>query len=111
MPFASPRPCAEPGCDQLVTKGRCPKHARQQDVSYVRAGKRIYASARWRGLRRQVLREQPFCQVLGCFTLATDVDHVVPIRDGGAPFRRANLQALCKKHHSEKTITEVFGRK
>ena len=29
---------------------------------------------------------------------ATEVDHIVPLRDGGAMYDEANLQGLCKSH-------------
>lgn len=42
--------------------------------------------------------------------IATDVDHIIPLRDGGAPFERSNLQGLCHSHHSSKTAGEVLHR-
>jgi uncharacterized protein YfaQ (DUF2300 family) len=33
-------------------------------------------------------------------------DHVVEIRDGGAPFDTANGQCLCGSHHTLKTNAE-----
>ncbi len=38
------------------------------------------------------------CQIHGhrCTILATDVDHIVPLADGGAPYDPANLRAACK---------------
>lgn len=103
------RPCLEQGCPDLVYKGRCAKHTRSTREE--RWGKDLYQSAVWRGLRRLVRREQPFCAVPGCNNPTTDVDHIVALRDGGEPFDRANLQGLCKKCHSEKTAKEVWGRK
>jgi 5-methylcytosine-specific restriction protein A len=67
-------------------------------------------SKRWRELREQVLREQPFCPLclaLGRAVAATDVDH----RDGNdANNARANLWGLCHSHHSEKTAVEMVGK-
>lgn len=62
-------------------------------------------------MRIKVLREQPWCATPGCSNLALEVDHIVPVELGGAEFDRANLQGLCKKHHSQKTSAEVWGRK
>ena len=39
-------------------------------------------------------------------SLATDVDHIVPINQGGDPFTRSNLQPLCQHHHGLKTKGE-----
>jgi 5-methylcytosine-specific restriction endonuclease McrA len=70
----------------------------------------VYASARWRALRRQVLAEQPWCATAGCMELTHDVDHKVALQDGGAPFDRDNVWGLCKRHHSSKTNKEVRER-
>jgi DNA modification methylase len=53
--------------------------------------------ADWRKLRARVLREEPDCRRCGAH--ATDVDHIVPRRQGGTN-DRTNLQALCKQCHS-----------
>ena len=39
---------------------------------------------------------------LDCGELATNVDHIIPRRDGGAD-ESNNFQALCHSHHSQKT--------
>jgi 5-methylcytosine-specific restriction enzyme A len=39
------------------------------------------------------------------------VDHVVPLKDGGARFDRANLQPLCVSCHNRKTARETAGRR
>ena len=63
-------------------------------------------------LRRQVLADHPLCMTKGCDGLATDVDHIIAVRDGGHLFDRRNLQALCRSCHSRKTAGEVgLGRR
>jgi 5-methylcytosine-specific restriction endonuclease McrA len=61
-----------------------------------------------------MLRSEAWCRVPDCPNLATDIDHVVPLRviiaNGGDPFDLTNVQPLCRRHHSEKTAREVFGR-
>ena len=47
---------------------------------------------------------------MGVIASATDVDHIVPIADGGAPLDQANLQSLCHECHSRKTIAENGGK-
>lgn len=37
-------------------------------------------------------------------------DHIVELRDGGAPFDTANGQCLCGKHHTIKTNAEKAKR-
>jgi 5-methylcytosine-specific restriction enzyme A len=49
-----------------------------------------------------VKREEPTCR--RCRIRATtEVDHIVALEQGGAPFDRANLQGLCGPCHREKT--------
>jgi len=71
------------------------------------AAKRGYGR-RWRRLREMQLNREPLCRVcleMGFETPATDVDHIVPIRDGGRNSLE-NLQSLCHLHHSQKTGRE-----
>jgi len=43
----------------------------------------------------------------GCYTKATDVDHIVPHRGDQRLFwDESNWQALCHRHHSIKTRSE-----
>lgn len=112
MPNASPRPCRSPGCGYLTTGTTyCPLHTKAVDKSYVRTGRPIYRTKTWKATRQKVLRENPWCVVPGCQNMATDVDHITPLRDGGSPYGVDNLQPLCRKHHSEKTMREVVHRK
>lgn len=50
---------------------------------------------RWRNLRRQILAGNPVCAVPGCGRLATQVDHIVALSQGGAPFDLDNLRPIC----------------
>jgi 5-methylcytosine-specific restriction protein A len=116
MPYAPPRPCPHPGCPNFTPGGLCREHRNQADREIksqpaVAARRQLYASARWRRLRRRILRARPWCATLGCPNLATDVDHIVALRDGGEPWDETNLQPLCAKHHDQKTAREVFGFK
>lgn len=96
------RVCADPDCPELCAPGEtyCPEHkaasdARRAERSRV-ADKEIkarsswrwvYKDRRWTALRRQVLLEQPWCIVAECNELSREVDHIVALQDGGAPFR------------------------
>jgi 5-methylcytosine-specific restriction enzyme A len=115
VPRAAPRPCTAAGCPNLVTtrgQSRCPEHRQTyQQTPDAKARKRIYASRRWQGVRRSILRERPWCAVDGCPELAHDIDHVVPLRtileQGGDPFDLSNCQPLCVPHHRQKTRRET----
>lgn len=63
-------------------------------------------------IRRLVLRANPLCvmcQAAGRITLATEVDHVVPLFKGGTesldPFE--NRQGLCSQCHQDKTNDDL----
>jgi 5-methylcytosine-specific restriction protein A len=108
MSLAPARPCAHPRCPTLTRRGRCPKHARQYEEQRPNAAIRTwYQTPRWRALRAQVRREEPFCDdcaAEGLRVASTDVDHTVPHRGDPALFwNRANLHAKCHRHHSQKT--------
>jgi 5-methylcytosine-specific restriction enzyme A len=109
MPTRPPTVCATPGCDQTTTRGpRCPTHTRATRATWVNpTHKKIYNSARWQELRRQLLRDHPWCNTPGCPHPATDADHIQPLATGGQPYDPANLQGLCKQHHSQKTAQET----
>ena len=69
----------------------------------------FYRNAPWRHLRKSWLEDNPLCK--DCrdnkrLTPATVVDHVKPIRLGGAPLDRNNLMSLCKSCHARKSAKE-----
>jgi 5-methylcytosine-specific restriction endonuclease McrA len=100
------RLCSDPRCDQPQTyRGRCAQHARENERSIKRTGIKIYSTKRWSNTRRAVLFAQPLC-ACGCGRIATDVDHIIPLSEGGDPWDRANLQGLAAACHSAKTRTE-----
>ena len=104
------RVCAEFGCADMSYETRCEKHRRLKAAEYRNrslAWSWVYRDKRWAPLRRKVLAEQPICARIGCENRSTEVDHKVGLRDGGAPFDRINLQALCHGCHSAKTLEEV----
>lgn len=75
--------------------------------------KEIYWSYRWKKLRASFMIQNPLCvhcKKEGFFTEATVADHIVPINEGGDPWDRNNLQALCKKHHDIKSAKEAHGK-
>jgi 5-methylcytosine-specific restriction protein A len=111
MPGPFVRSCLEPGCPELVYQGRCAEHTKDVDKRYVRRGANIYGTKRWRTRRRWFLTDYPWCSVMDCTLMATDVDHILPVGTPGVdPWDESNWQSLCHKHHSAKTIREVFHR-
>lgn len=71
----------------------------------------------WLHERAVALREVPYCPGYGkwkgkCGRRTTQVDHKIPLRDGGSRARE-NLQPYCGRCHRSKTATEdgAFGNK
>lgn len=114
MPYKPLKPCAYPGCPKLTAGTYCEEHKKLRDKEYNIYGrdefsKKFYKSREWVALRKRKLAEQPFCEEclkVGKVTKATTVDHIVPIKQGGAPLSLTNLQCLCWSCHSQKSATE-----
>ena len=111
MPRLPDHPCAYPGCPKLVPRGKkyCDDHIGAHPDETRSAAERGYG-ARWNRARKRFLEKQPLCVECmkeGRFIKATDVDHVVAHRGYPALFwDERNWQALCHKHHSQKTRLE-----
>lgn len=117
MPTAARRACVVQGCAHTQP---CPDHPRHLAPTQTYAARkvaepwrRLYHTARWRRLRREVLQASPLCgdcQAEGRVTAATDVDHRIPHRgDTRRFYDRHNLQALCRACHSRKTAAETLN--
>ena len=73
----------------------------------------FYSSPAWIALRDRVRREAGGrCQVPGCGRAEWRmiVDHIVELKDGGAPLDRSNARLMCRSHHNQKTIAERAKR-
>lgn len=60
-------------------------------------------------LRRLVLREEPLCRPcldVDRTTASEEVDHIVPLAEGGTN-DRSNLQGICKPCHKAKSVSEA----
>lgn len=112
--------CVVPLCPEFASPGfaRCVEHAKQhnseQNKYYAErtTGKvtGLYKGKKWQGTRRAILRRDRYtCQA--CKRFGNEVDHVVPLADGGKPYAPSNLQTLCKPCHSRKTALEVGYRR
>lgn len=64
----------------------------------------------WRRIRNEILRRDGFvcmpCKAQGRTKLATEVDHIVPMFEGGTD-AKTNLQAICTDCHKAKTQAEA----
>lgn len=115
MPRAVVRVCAHPGCPELVKSPAryCEQHAPKRKPSK-RSGPSPY-DAEWRRVRKRFLAAHPYCCDLfgihayrGEVALAVDVDHIVPLREGGTNDEE-NLRGLCRSCHSRRTGRDQSG--
>lgn len=120
MPVAAPRPCRHGGCRELVhgRYGFCDAHRKQSHQTYNQVRQatgqrvRLYDSAAWKRVRALHLKSEPLCRscrAQGRLVEARVVDHIVPVKQGGAELDDCNLQSLCKSCHNSKTFKETGG--
>lgn len=104
------QPCLQPGCPNVVKKGRCATHARQADQgTRGTAHQRGYDSP-WATYSRTFRAQHPVCgeRADGTFdavhsrcvqeglsTPAQCVDHTIPLRDGGSKWDPVNHMSAC----------------
>ena len=114
MPYLPKKPCRYPGCPNLSNQSYCDVHKKKVNADYNRYqrddfSKTFYNTPRWRAVRKKKLTSSPFCEECvknGTIVKATLVDHILPIKQGGAPLDITNLQSLCWSCHSRKSIQE-----
>lgn len=118
MPSAPGRPCRRAGCAELVfdRKGYCDVHQKEvwkekarNDTETNPEIKRFYDSTVWQRTRTAVLRHEPWCRECrrqGRMKLAEMVDHIHPIKLGGAKLDTNNLQPMCDRCHNAKRANE-----
>jgi len=114
MPTAAPRPCAAPGCPELVRgRPRCEKHTQAKERARGTAHERGY-DRRWQAYRVSFLRANPICVL--CLAEkrvepATVVDHVRAHKGDHVLFwDPRNHRAVCKPHHDQRVDEGDFGR-
>jgi 5-methylcytosine-specific restriction enzyme A len=106
MPTSPLRPCAQPGCPVLVSKGRCPAHARPAWTSTNPVAR--ITGRRLQQMRQRLFAKHPLCQLCeaqGRIALAVIRDHRVPLAEGGTD-DESNEQALCQSCSDTKTAAE-----
>lgn len=74
----------------------------------------IYSTAEYKAWRADVIAAAGgCCQRKGCGRRASRLfaDHIVELKDGGAPFDRRNGEALCGSCHTAKTAQARAARR
>ncbi len=98
--------CLEPGCAEVVTRGRCAAHRSDFNRRRGSAAARGY-DAKHRRLTARALRVQPWCAWPGGCGYPIDEanpltgDHDLALSRGGQT-SPDNIVVLCKRHNSEK---------
>lgn len=119
MPRKPLKPCATPGCRELVRgNAHCPKHQEAADqkraehlkrvhIEYNRrrdASDKFYKSTAWQACRARFKRAHPLCEECekqGRVVEMEIVDHRVPLKE--APHLAldwSNLRSLCRACHN-----------
>lgn len=76
----------------------------------------FYGSAAWKALMREIIQERGRrCEDPNCETPRGPWgkiygDHIIEIRDGGAPLDKANILLRCSPCHGRKTAAERVAR-
>ncbi len=63
----------------------------------------------WRQVRYRTLRRDGW-RCVKCESRAREVDHIIPLAQGGSEFDVDNCQSLCRACHMQKTIREMQER-
>ena len=117
MPTRPPSRCAEPGCRELTTTGRCDQHKRRPWAGREDKAARYdgISSGEWRSLKARVARRDRGC----CYAcgLSPDedpdvadrmvLDHITPVSEGGSPRDLDNLGLLCPSCDAIKSREEA----
>lgn len=103
------KPCKYIGCPKLVEYKYCEEHKKFNQSERYSASRRGYDST-WKKARERFLKVNPLCvkcKETGSLVRSTVVDHIKPHRGNKSLFwDESNWQALCKKCHDKKTMTE-----
>ncbi len=111
MPRRAKVPCKHSGCPNLIEpRARyCKDHEKHKRTErWGRSGDSKNYQGAWPKIRRMHLNRNPLCvacESRGQITAANEVDHIIPLSQGGT-HDEANLQSLCKPCHSRKTARE-----
>jgi 5-methylcytosine-specific restriction protein A len=122
MPKRPKKPCAYPGCPNLVKPGEryCEEHRKMRYREYDRTKRdkesaKIYSSARWKRVREMKMKECgglcEMCLKEGRIVKADVVDNIIELKDGGCAFCLDNLQCLCNSCHKKKTAQVQKARR
>lgn len=109
MPMAPSSPCRAPGCPNPGKfRGYCADHRglRRKGTKERPGTKARGYGGRWPKVSKLYRKLHPLCEhceAEGRVTAGELVDHIIPVRAGGARLAFGNLQTLCRPCHGKKT--------
>jgi len=124
MPKRLKKPCSFPGCPVLVEPGisYCEEHSKKVNFSRNKLydeknrdlkAKKFYSSSAWRRARKYKLAQDPLCEYCyrrGNSRVATEVDHILPIKDNWEKrLDFNNMKSTCHRCHMKKTQEDRRG--
>lgn len=117
MPQRPPSVCRNLGCGKATRNinGFCDDCQQAGIIKRKRKKKTnpFYGSAKWKRFRNWYAAKQPLCENClekGIFTEMNVVDHIIELKDGGAPLSEDNAKSLCNKCHALKTSRKKMER-
>lgn len=87
-----------PSClTRSATPGKC-RQCRRLDYRQDRAAQ-LRSTKAWQAAREQAKRRDAYACVVCGSNENLEVDHIVPLRDGGSAFSLDNLRTVCREHN------------
>lgn len=73
----------------------------------------IRSTRKWRAFRKQILDRDPLCQLRleGCTGASQEVDHVIPLSEGGSPYSPGNCVGACRYCNRRKSAVKLNQNK
>jgi 5-methylcytosine-specific restriction protein A len=89
---------------KMLTREELREKAMLDVGKYTESAKAFYSSLEWRKTKNSYKKQNPLCELClaeGAEFPTSDVHHITPISQGGAPLEKTNLIALCKRCHGD----------
>ena len=70
----------------------------------------VRSLSKWKKVRRASIERDGYrCRACGKAAGRFEVDHIIPLSEGGAAYELDNLQSLCRPCHFDKTTLDRGG--
>jgi 5-methylcytosine-specific restriction enzyme A len=109
MDCANNRAIKRVRCDDCRRRYERERSARRRANATRARAIQVYHSKQWAMLRKFVLDPDPICTACG-ERLSSQVDHILPISEGGTECNPAGRQGICTPCHQAKSAREAAQR-